>query len=64
MVDGLLRLSPADHVKLPSERTADSGAPSVVDDPDRFLTADQASALVADTPRTYNVLTPWPRGVA
>ncbi|OCW86496.1 hypothetical protein A8M60_02725 [Nocardia farcinica] len=58
VVDGLLRLSPADHLKLPSERTADSGTPGVVDDPDMFLTADQVSALVATTPWPYNVLTP------
>lgn len=56
VVDGLLRDNPADHVKLPSERTADSGTPGVVDDPDMFLTADQVSALVAATPWPYNVL--------
>jgi integrase len=56
VVDGLLRDNPADHVKLPSERTATSGTPGVVDDPDMFLTADQVSALVAATPWPYNVL--------
>nr|EMP10387.2 integrase [Gordonia sp. NB41Y] len=55
-VDGLLRDNPADHVKLPSERTATSGTPGVVDDPDMFLTAEQVSELVAATPRPYNVL--------
>ena len=59
-----MRDNPADHVKLPCERIADSGAPGVVDEPDMFLTADQASALVAARPRLYSVLTPWPRGVA
>ncbi|MDS1114240.1 transposase [Gordonia westfalica] len=44
-------------MKLPSERTGDSGTPGVVDDPDMFLTADQVSALVAATPWPYNVLT-------
>ncbi|WP_439030384.1 tyrosine-type recombinase/integrase [Gordonia terrae] len=57
VVDGLLRDNPADHVRLPSERTADSGTPGAVDDPDMFLTADQVSALVAATPWPYNVLT-------
>ncbi|MGV9713986.1 tyrosine-type recombinase/integrase [Gordonia sp. NPDC003424] len=56
VVDGLLRDNPADHVKLPSERTATSGTPGVVDDPDMFLTAEQVSALVAATPWPYNVL--------
>ncbi|MDH3022670.1 tyrosine-type recombinase/integrase [Gordonia alkanivorans] len=56
VADGLLRDNPADHVKMPSERTADSGTPGVVDDPDSFLTADQVSALVAATPWPYNVL--------
>lgn len=54
MVDGLMRDNPADHVELPSGRTADSGTPGVVDDPDMFLTADQVSALVAATPWPYN----------
>lgn len=56
VVDGLLRDNPADHVKLPSERTATSGTPGVVDDPDMFLTAEQVSALVAATPWPYNAL--------
>lgn len=56
VVDGLLRDNPADHVKLPSERTATSGTPGVVDNPDMFLTAEQVSALVAATPWPYNVL--------
>ncbi|WP_234974139.1 tyrosine-type recombinase/integrase [Williamsia sterculiae] len=56
VVDGLLRDNPADHVKLPSERTATSGTPGVVDDPDMFLSADQVAALVATTPWPFNVL--------
>ncbi|MED5802858.1 tyrosine-type recombinase/integrase [Gordonia sp. Z-3] len=56
VVDGLLRDNPADHVKLPSERTATSGTPGVVDDPDQFLTAEHVSALVAATPWPYNAL--------
>ncbi len=56
VVDGLLRDKPADHVKLPSERTATSGTPGVVDDPDMFFTAEQVSALLAATPWPYNVL--------
>ncbi len=55
VVDGLLRDNPADYVKLPSERTAESGTPGVVDDPDMFLTAAQVSALVAATPWPFNV---------
>lgn len=56
VVDGLLRDNPADHVKLPSERTAISGTPGVVDDPDLFLTAEQVAALVAAAPWPYCVL--------
>ncbi|WP_068275545.1 tyrosine-type recombinase/integrase [Aldersonia kunmingensis] len=56
VVDGLLRDNPADHVKLPSERTATSGTPGVVDDPDMFLTAEQVGSLQAATPWPYNVL--------
>lgn len=55
VVDGRLRDNPADYVKLPSERTANSGTPGVVDDPDMFLTAEQVSALVAATPWPFNV---------
>ncbi|NMO02535.1 hypothetical protein HH308_15065 [Gordonia sp. TBRC 11910] len=56
VADGLLRDNPADHVKLPTERTPESGTPGVVDDPDMFLTAEQVSALVDATPWPYNVL--------
>ncbi|GAC61589.1 tyrosine-type recombinase/integrase [Gordonia sihwensis] len=56
VVDGLLRDNPADHVKLPSERTAESGTPGVVDDPDSFLTAAQVTVLEAALPWPFNVL--------
>lgn len=50
VADGRLTVNPADHVKLPSERSAAGGTPGVVDDPDMFLTAAQVSALVDATP--------------
>jgi integrase len=50
VADGRLMVNPADHVKLPSERSAAGGTPGVVDDPDIFLTAAQVSALVDATP--------------
>ena len=56
VVDGRLTVNPADHVKLPSERSAAGGTPGVVDDPDMFLTAAQVSALVDATPWPYAVL--------
>lgn len=37
VADGRLTVNPADHVKLPSERSAAGGTPGVVDDPDMFL---------------------------
>jgi integrase len=43
-------------VKLPSERKLGGGTPGVVDDPDMFLTADQAAALVDATPWPCNVM--------
>jgi integrase len=55
VVDGRLRDNPADYVKLPSERTATSGTPGVVDDPAMFLAAEQVAALVAATPWPFNV---------
>ncbi|GFG73583.1 hypothetical protein MBOT_09480 [Mycobacterium botniense] len=58
VADGRLASNPADYVKLPTEH-GDSG---VVDDPAQFLTGAQVSALVAATPRPYNVLVhiaPW-----
>lgn len=55
VVDGRLRDNPADYVKLPSERTANSGTPGVVDDPDMFLTAEQVATLVAASPWPFNV---------
>ncbi|WP_264073001.1 tyrosine-type recombinase/integrase [Mycobacterium cookii] len=56
MADGRLTVNPADHVKLPSERSAAGGTPGVVDDPDMFLTADQVAALVNATPWPCNVM--------
>ncbi len=56
VADGRLTVNPADHVKLPSERSAAGGTPGVVDDPDMFLTAAQVSALVDATPWPYNVM--------
>jgi integrase len=50
VADGRLTVNPADHVKLPSERSAQGGTPGVVDDPDMFLTAAQVAALVDATP--------------
>ena len=50
VADGRLIVNPADHVKLPSERSAPGGTPGVVDDPDIFLTAAQVAALVDATP--------------
>jgi integrase len=50
VADGRLTVNPADHVRLPSERSATGGTPGVVDDPDMFLTAAQVTALVDATP--------------
>jgi integrase len=50
VADGRLTVNPADHVNLPSERSAQGGIPGVVDDPDMFLTAGQVAALVDATP--------------
>ncbi|PBC51162.1 site-specific integrase [Rhodococcus sp. ACS1] len=56
VADGRLAENPCDHVRLPSERSANGGTPGVVDDPDQFLTAAQVSALVEATPWPYNVM--------
>jgi integrase len=56
VADGRLAANPADYVKLPSESSANGGAPGVVDDSAQFLTAAQVSALVAATPWPYNVM--------
>src|ERR1700730_2609125 len=56
VADGRLTVNPADHVKLPSERSTGGGTPGVADDPDMFLTAAQVPALVAATPWPCNVL--------
>ncbi|WP_308160154.1 tyrosine-type recombinase/integrase [Mycolicibacterium goodii] len=54
VVDGRLAVSPAQYVKLPTERGANGGKIGVVDRA-QFLTAAQVSALVAATPWPYNV---------
>ncbi|WP_327162104.1 tyrosine-type recombinase/integrase [Mycolicibacterium wolinskyi] len=54
VVDGRLAVSPAQYVKLPTERGANGGKIGVVDRT-QFLTAAQVSALVAATPWPYNV---------
>ncbi|HYO03432.1 MAG TPA: tyrosine-type recombinase/integrase [Mycobacterium sp.] len=56
VADGRLTVNPADHVKLPSERSAAGGTPGVVDDPDMFLTAAQVASLVAATPWPCSVM--------
>ena len=56
VVDGRLGKNPAEHVKLPTERSSKGNKPGVVDDPAQFLTAAQVSALVEATPWPYNVL--------
>ncbi|WP_278313742.1 tyrosine-type recombinase/integrase [Lolliginicoccus levis] len=56
VVDGRLDVNPADHVKVPSETSAQGSAPGVVDDPAQFLTAAQVQALQDATPWPYNVL--------
>ncbi len=56
VVDGRLTKNPAEHVKLPAERSRKGGQVGVVDDPKQFLTPVQVSALVTATPWPYNVL--------
>jgi integrase len=56
VVDGRLAKNPAEHVKLPTERSTKGNKPGVVDDPAQFLTAQQISALVDATPWPYNVM--------
>lgn len=47
---GRLLGNPAEHVKLPTERTLANSSPGVVDDPDMFLSAMQVNALIEATP--------------
>ena len=54
VVDGRITNNPADHVKLPSERTQ-THTPGTIDDPSLFLSAQQVSALVNATPYPFNV---------
>ncbi|MBB3039600.1 tyrosine-type recombinase/integrase [Hoyosella altamirensis] len=56
VVDGRLDVNLAEHVKVPSETSAQGSAPGVVDDPAQFLTAAQVATLVAATPWPYGVL--------
>jgi integrase len=56
VVDGRLAKNPAEHVKLPTERSSKGNKPGVADDPAQFLTAAQVSALVDATPWPYNAL--------
>jgi hypothetical protein len=56
VVDGRLAKNPAEHVKLPTERSTKGNKPGVVDDPAQFLTAQQVSVLVDATPWPCNVL--------
>ncbi|MCC9186417.1 tyrosine-type recombinase/integrase [Mycolicibacterium mageritense] len=50
VADGRLLDNPADHVKLPTERTVSNSNPGVVDDPDQFLAPNEVAALVDATP--------------
>jgi integrase len=54
VIDNRITVNPADHVKLPSERTQ-THTPGVIDDPSQFLSAAQVSALVNATPWPFNV---------
>jgi integrase len=56
VVDGRLAKNPAEHIKLPTERSRKGGQVGIVDDPAQFLTPAQVSALVAATPWPFNVL--------
>ncbi|OPX12840.1 tyrosine-type recombinase/integrase [Mycobacterium sp. AT1] len=50
VADDRIIVNPADHVKLPTERSVSGGTPGVADDPDMYLTAAQVAALVDATP--------------
>jgi integrase len=53
---GRLLANPAEHVKLPTERTLANSSPGVVDDPDVFLSATQVSVLIEATPWPCSVM--------
>jgi len=55
VVDGRLAVSPADHVRLPTERGTNGARIGIVDRA-QFLTADQVAALADATPWPYNIL--------
>lgn len=54
VADGRLVSNPADHVKLPTERTETHSVGSV-DDPETFLTPAQVSVLIDATPAPFDV---------
>jgi integrase len=54
VADGRLVANPADHVKLPTDRT-ESHKVGSVDDPETFLTPAQIAALEAATPFPFDV---------
>jgi integrase len=54
--DGRIFANPADHVKLPTERSVSGGTPGVADDPDMYLTAAQVAALVDATPWPCSIM--------
>lgn len=56
VADRRIRFNPAANVKLPTEHSSQGNSPvGVVDDPSKFLTPTQVSALVAATPWPFNV---------
>ena len=55
VADNRITVNPADHVKLPNERT-ENHSPGVIDDPSQFLTAQQVAALVDATPWPFRHL--------
>jgi hypothetical protein len=54
--DNRLIANPADHEKLPTERSVSGGTPGLADDPDMYLTAAQVAALVDATPWPCSVM--------
>lgn len=56
VADDRIIVNPADHVKLPTERSVSGGTPGVADDPDMYLTSRQVAALVDATPWPMSVM--------
>ena len=54
VADGRLDANPADYVELPTDHNTGNG--TAVDDPEKYLTAAQVTALVAATPWPFNVM--------